>query len=72
MMTDVTGPPGSSADLAAISDTHPGWVAWEGAIAGLLYARYPRSVPPMCVRATTVEGLKAEIESAERDRGMRE
>jgi hypothetical protein len=57
--------------LAAIPDAYPGWLAWEGVIAGLLYARRPRSSPPMVVRSTTTDGLRQEIESAERERGLR-
>lgn len=57
--------------LAAIPGDYPGWLAWEGAIAGLLYARRPRSSPPMVVRSTTADGLRQEIESAERARGLR-
>jgi hypothetical protein len=57
--------------LTTIPDDYPGWLAWEGAIAGLLYARRPRSSPPMVVRSTSTEGLRREIESAERERGLR-
>ena len=60
-----------SGALAAIPGDYPGWLAWEGAIAGLLYARRPRSSPPMVVRSTTTDGLRREIESAERERGLR-
>ena len=57
--------------LAAIARDLPPWHAWEGAIAGLVYARRPGSSPPMCVRSTTVAGLRQEIEAAERRRGLR-
>lgn len=60
-----------SGALAAIPGDYPGWLAWEGAVAGLLYARRPRSSPPMVVRSTTTDGLRQEIESAERERGFR-
>jgi hypothetical protein len=58
--------------LVTIPGDYPGWVAWEGVIAGLLYARRPRSSPPMLVRSTTTDGLRQEIESAERERGLRQ
>ena len=60
-----------SGALAAIPGDYPGWLAWEGAIAGLLYARRPRSSPPIVVRSTTTDGLRRDIESAERERGLR-
>ena len=56
--------------LAVISADYPGWVAWPGVI-NLLYARRPRSSPPMVVRSTTEEGLRRAIEDAERERGLR-
>ena len=57
--------------LATIPDDYPGWLVWEGAIAGLRYARRSRSSPSVVVRSTTTEGLRREIESAERERGLR-
>ncbi len=57
--------------LAEISREYPGWHAWRGVIT-LLYARYPRSTPPLVVRSTTIDGLREAIESAERERGMRQ
>ena len=57
--------------LATIPGDYPGWLAWQGAIAGLLYARRPRSSPPMVVRSTTTYGLRQEIESTEREHGLR-
>ena len=56
--------------LAVISTEYPGWTAWPGVIS-LLYARYPRSTPPLCVRSTTLDGLREAIERAERERGLR-
>ena len=41
-----------------------GWEAWVG-ISGLLYARRPRSSPPIVVRDTTAEGLAAKVAEAE-------
>ena len=57
--------------LAAINRSYPPWQAWEGVIAGLLYARRPGCSPPLVVRSTTADGLRQEIESAERERGLR-
>jgi hypothetical protein len=57
--------------LVAIPGDYPGWLAWEGVIAGLLYARRLRSSPPMVVRSATTDGLRREIEAAERERGLR-
>jgi len=62
---------GHHAALAAIGHEFPLWQAWEGVIAGLLYARRPNCSPPMVVRSTTTDGLRREIESAERERGLR-
>lgn len=68
------GPPGDErrAALAAINRSYPPWHAWEGVIAGLLYARRPSSSPPMVVRSTTAPGLRHEIERAEEERGLRQ
>jgi len=57
--------------LAAIAHDFPPWHAWEGVIAGLLYARRSNCSPPMVVRSTTTDGLRGEIEAAERERGLR-
>jgi len=68
------GPPDDErrAALAAINRSYPPWHAWEGVIAGLLYARRPNSSPPMMVRSTTAPGLRHEIERAEEERGLRQ
>jgi len=58
--------------LAAIARDFPPWHAWEGVIAGLLYARRPNSSPPMVVRSTTAPGLRHEIERAEEERRLRQ
>lgn len=58
--------------LAAIDADYPRWHAWEGVIAGLLYARCPGSTPPLVVRSTSPDGLRQEIETAERERGLRQ
>jgi hypothetical protein len=57
--------------LAAITHDFPPWRAWEGVIAGLLYARRPNCSPPLVVRSATAAGLRHEIKRAERERGLR-
>ena len=47
------------------------WHAWEGVIAGLLYARRPMTSPPLVVRAVTPDALRRAIEAAEQERGLR-
>jgi hypothetical protein len=56
--------------LAVIAEEYPGWTAWPG-VSCLVYARYPRSSPPLCVRSTSLGGLRVEIERAGRERGLR-
>lgn len=56
--------------LAALARDFPPWQAWEGVIAGLLYARRPNCSPPLVVRSTTPAGLRHEIERAEVERGL--
>jgi hypothetical protein len=62
---------GRGEELAAIDRDYPGWHAWPAALAGLVYARRPRTSPPMVVRATSVGQLRTEIENAEQERGLR-
>jgi hypothetical protein len=57
--------------LAEIAYDYPGWETWKGVLAGVVYARRPRSSPPMVVRAVTAEGLRQAIETAETQRGLR-
>jgi hypothetical protein len=57
--------------LAEIDHDYPPWHAWPGVLAGVLYARRPRASPPMVVRSVTIDGLRREIERAERERGLR-
>ena len=57
--------------LAEIARDYPGWETWKGILAGVLYARRPRSSPPMVVRAITADGLRQAIETAEAERGLR-
>lgn len=46
----------------------PGWHAWDGVAAGILYARLPRSSPPVVVRATDPDALAAKIRDWYKDR----
>ena len=46
---------------------HPGWVWWPG-VAGLRYARRPRTSPPVVVRAHNWTALLAAIRKAEERR----
>jgi hypothetical protein len=62
---------GRARALAEIASDYPGWSAWPGTVAGVLYARRPRTSPPLVVRAATTERLRQAIEDAERERGLR-
>ncbi len=57
--------------LATIDRDFPGWHAWRGVLAGVVYARRPRSSPPLVVRAINTEELRRAIEAAEEERGLR-
>ena len=57
--------------LAAVERDYPGWHAWPGVLAGVVYARRPRSSPPLVVRAITPTDLRHAIEAAETERGLR-
>jgi hypothetical protein len=57
--------------LAEIERNYPGWRAWSGVLAGVVYARRPHSSPPLVIRAITPTGLRHAIESAETERGLR-
>jgi len=57
--------------LAEITRDYPAWHAWPGTVAGVLYARRPRTSPPLVVRAATTDQLRRAIENAERKRGLR-
>jgi len=58
--------------LAEVDRDYPPWHAWSGVLGGLLYARRPRTSPPLVVRSATVDGLRQAIEDAERERGLRQ
>ncbi len=68
MTTNRTDQPSEPAqpDLAA---EFPDWETWGGPLAGILYAK--RRDPQMVVRSTTIEGLRAAMERAEKARGLR-
>ena len=57
--------------LAEVERDYPGWHAWPGVLAGVVYARRPRSSPPLAVRATNAADLRHAIEAAEAERGLR-
>ena len=57
--------------LAEIERDYPGWHAWPGVLAGVVYARRPRSSPPLVVRAISPADLRQAIEAAEAERGLR-
>ncbi len=57
--------------LRDVEAAYPGWCAWPAVLAGLVYARRPRTSPPLVVRATTTDELRQAIEDAERERGFR-
>jgi hypothetical protein len=57
--------------LAEIERDYPGWRAWSGVLAGVVYARRPQSSPPLVVRAITPTELRRAIEAAEAERGLR-
>lgn len=62
---------GCTRALAEIARDYPTWRAWLGTVAGVLYARRPRTSPPLVVRAATTDQLRRAIENAERERGLR-
>ena len=57
--------------LAVIDTEFPGWHAWPAVLAGLVYARRPRSTPPLVVRSVSLDGLREQIIHAEEARGLR-
>ena len=57
--------------LGEVDRDYPGWHAWPAVLGGLLYARRPRSSPPLVVRSATIGGLRQAIEAAETERGLR-
>jgi hypothetical protein len=54
-------------DPLAALELPPGWVTWRG-VAGLCYARLPRSSPPIVLRAASAEELAAKVAEAEQAR----
>ena len=57
--------------LAEVERDHPGWHAWPGVLAGVVYPRRTRSSPPLVVRAINPADLRHAIEAAEAERGLR-
>jgi hypothetical protein len=57
--------------LAEIERDYPGWHAWPGVLAGVVYARRSRSSPPLVVRAVSLASLRQRIEAAEAERGLK-
>ncbi len=57
--------------LAEVGRDYPGWHVWPGVLAGVVYARRPRSSPPLVVRAISPADLRHAIEAAEAERGLR-
>ncbi len=70
-MTDKGTDDGRAQALRDIDRDLRPWHAWEGVIAGLLYARRPMASPPMVVRAVTPDALRTAIETAETERALR-
>ena len=56
--------------LAEVERDYPGWQTWPGVLAGVVYARRPRSSPPLVVRAISPAGLRRAIRAAEAERGL--
>jgi hypothetical protein len=57
--------------LAEVERDYPGWYVWLGVLGGVIYARRPRSSPPLVVRAISSTELRHAIEAAEAERGLR-
>jgi hypothetical protein len=55
---------------APFADEFPCWHAWTG-VTGGLYARLPRSSPPVVVLAADPDDLAAAIRAWHKDRGQR-
>jgi hypothetical protein len=70
-VTTALGDEDRACELAEIARDYPAWRAWPGTVAGVLYARRPRTSPPLVVRAATTDQLRQAIEDAERERGLR-
>jgi len=51
-------------DLDTIRRDYPAWHPWQG-VAGLLYARRPKSSPPIVKRDTSLEGLRRQLDEWE-------
>jgi hypothetical protein len=62
---------GRARALREVERDYPGWQAWPAVLAGVVYARRPRTSPPLVVRAVTTDELRQAIETAEAERGLR-
>jgi len=56
----MTADPDPDAALVAVAAEFPGWHPWRG-IGGLVYARLPRSSPPIVVRAHNISTLRIRV-----------
>lgn len=52
---------GSMDALKAVEAEFPGWHAWRGVDGRLLYARLPRTSPPVVVRGHNITVLRIRI-----------
>ena len=53
-------------DLSGIRRDYPAWHPWQG-VTGLLYARRPKSSPPIVRRDTSLDGLRRQLAAWEAD-----
>jgi hypothetical protein len=61
---------GLTRELRDVERDYPGWQVWPAVLGGLVYARRPRTSPPLVVRAVTTDELRQAIETAEAERGL--
>ena len=62
---------GRTRALREVERDYPGWQVWPAVLGGLVYARRPRTSPPLVVRAVTTDELRQAIETAEAERELR-
>jgi hypothetical protein len=62
---------GRTRALREVERDYPGWHAWPAVLGGLVYARRPRTSPPLVVRAATTDELRQAIETVELEWGLR-
>jgi hypothetical protein len=63
---------GRARALVKIGRDYPGWHAWRGTLGGVVYARRPRTSPPLVVRATTTDRLRRETKRPSASEGSGE